>query len=377
MMEAKRPALIINPVAGPIWRRKKTSRLIAHLGRLYPNLTVHRTAQPGDARRIASELSSLPSDLILTAGGDGTYHEVINGLSNFSIPLAFVPMGSGNNLVRELGFPTNPFRAATLIRKGVARPIYLGQLDTHGQARGAYWETLREKKQHSPPPEGGALWPGPPVGIDPASTANERGRLHPAIEKGTKLSRTHNFEVYGEQALREGATQAPMMDHRLFALMVGSGFDAYVVKRVPPRKKWMGIWSYVPEGLLSLFRYDYEEIIFRIDGRKLKGTAGIITKSRYYGGPFILAPTASLNRSELILCLFKGRGPLCYFRYSLGLITGMIHRMKDVEFHHATRIDIETPVPLQADGEYAGIGPVKVSIGPKTLSVVHPAIPTH
>ena len=372
-MEAHHPKLIINPVAGPVWRRRKTARMIAHLKRLYPNLTVHPTTRPGDAGRIAAELSLLSPDLILTAGGDGTYHEVINGLSNFSIPLAFVPMGSGNSLVRELGFSTNPFRALNAIRHGVARPVYLGQLNTHGQACGAYGETLRGKKQHSPPPEGGALWLGPPVGIYPASTASERGRLHPAIEKGTKLSRTHNLEVYGEQALREGATQAPMVNHRLFILMVGAGFDAHVVRHVLPRKKRIGILSYIPEGIISLFRYKYPEITFRIEDCKLTGTTGIIAKSRSYGGPFSLAPGAGLNRPELVLCLFKGRGAFCYLRYSLGVMIGMHHRMKGVEFHHATRIDIETPVPLQADGESAGMGPVQVSIAPQTLNIVHPS----
>ena len=49
-----------------------------------------------------------------------------------------------------------------------------------------------------------------------ASKASERGRpacrtgrLHPAIEKGTKLSRTQLIKVCGEQALMEGETRAP------------------------------------------------------------------------------------------------------------------------------------------------------------------------
>ena len=128
-MDAQKPALILNPVAGPVWRRRKARRLIEHLKMLYPDLTVHVTVRAGDAERLARTLSSGSHDLILAAGGDGTYHEVINGMRDSSIPLGILPMGTGNSLVRELGLPTHPLRAASAIRNGVVRPVYLGLID--------------------------------------------------------------------------------------------------------------------------------------------------------------------------------------------------------------------------------------------------------
>jgi diacylglycerol kinase family enzyme len=269
-------------------------------------------------------LSSGSHDLILAAGGDGTYHEVINGMRGSSVPLGILPMGTGNSLIRELGLPTNPVRAATAIRGGGVRPIYLGQ-------------------------------------IDPASKASERGR--------TSAS---SVEPLHPASPEEGATQAPTIAHRLFILMVGAGFDASIVRSVPPGKKRLGMLAYMVAGIIQLFRYDYSTIIFRVDGREVKGTSGIIAKARCYGGPFAIVPHVRLDHPELVLCLFKGRGPITYMKYTLGVITGLHSRMKDVEFHPGTTIEIESSVPLQADGEAIGVAPARVTIVPETLNVVYP-----
>lgn len=289
-MDAKKPVLILNPVAGPVWRRWKARRLVEHLKKLYPDLVIHPTVRAGDGERLARTLSSGSHDLILAAGGDGTYHEVINGMRQSSVPLGILPMGTGNSLVRELGLSANPFRAATAIRNGVVRPIYLGQCD-----------------------------------------------------------------------------------QRLFILMVGAGLDAEIVRRVPPEKKGMGMPAYLLAGMTELFRYGYPTLTFRVDGKEFKGTTGIIAKARCYGGPFSIVPQVRLDRPELILCLFKGRGPWTYMKYALGVITGLHTRMADVEFHGGTTIEVESPVPLQADGEAIGIGPARLTILPKTLNLVFPS----
>ncbi|MBI3995683.1 MAG: hypothetical protein HY349_06895, partial [Nitrospirae bacterium] len=254
-----------------------------------PGLVVHETDRAGRGETLARSLSAGSHDLILAAGGDGTYHEVINGMRDSSVPLGILPMGTGNSLVRELGLPTNPLRAASAIRNGVVRPIYLGQYN-----------------------------------------------------------------------------------HRFFILMVGAGFDAEIVRRVPPSQKRLGMPAYMAAGIVALFRYNYSPITFRVDGKEVIGTSGIIAKARCYGGPFAIVPRVRLDRPELILCLFKGRGPLTYLKYTIGVIAGLHTRMKDVEFHAGTTIEIENSVPLQADGEAIGSGPVRLTIAPKPLNLVYP-----
>ena len=290
MMDAKHPALIINPAAGPVWRRRKAARLIERLRELFPGLSVHPTARTGDAERFARELSGGGCDLILAAGGDGTYNEVINGLRESSVPLAVLPMGTGNSLVRELGLPVNPFRAAEAIRRGVARPVYPGELD-----------------------------------------------------------------------------------RRLFILMVGAGLDADIIRQVPPAKKHLGMLAYVLAGIARLFSYPYSEIVFSVDGREYRGTTGIIAKAGCYGGPFKIAPDAALDRPDLVLCLFKGRGAIRYLIYSLGVMAGLHRRMRGVEFIRGQTVEILGAVPIQVDGDPIGIGPARLTVASKPLYLVYPA----
>jgi YegS/Rv2252/BmrU family lipid kinase len=62
------------------------------------------------ARRHAKEF-----DLVIAGGGDGTVSRVSSGLRGTSIPLAIIPMGTGNMVARELGIPVDIDKAVALI----------------------------------------------------------------------------------------------------------------------------------------------------------------------------------------------------------------------------------------------------------------------
>jgi diacylglycerol kinase (ATP) len=65
------------------------------------------TEQLGDAAAIARQAVEEGIQRLVIAGGDGTIHEVIQGLApDFpSIELAVIPLGTGNDLARSLGLP--------------------------------------------------------------------------------------------------------------------------------------------------------------------------------------------------------------------------------------------------------------------------------
>jgi YegS/Rv2252/BmrU family lipid kinase len=106
-------------------------RLPEALGRLRPRfgrIPVHPAGDPGDAETLTAELAP-EVDVLVVFGGDGTVHEVANGLPlGGDGPLvALLPAGTGNDLARALGLPPDPVAAATELTG--ARPRRLDLLD--------------------------------------------------------------------------------------------------------------------------------------------------------------------------------------------------------------------------------------------------------
>ena len=60
------------------------------------------TAGQGDAIRLAEDLSGRV-ERIVVVGGDGTVHEVVQGIVERKVELAVIPTGTGNDFVRSLG----------------------------------------------------------------------------------------------------------------------------------------------------------------------------------------------------------------------------------------------------------------------------------
>jgi diacylglycerol kinase (ATP) len=115
--------VILNPNARSA---ENTAALREKFGRLGPN-EINVTAEPGDARRIAHAAACAGYDVIISAGGDGTLNEVINGVAEESSPtrIAIVPLGTGNDFARSIGLPASIDECLDIIANGQARPIDL------------------------------------------------------------------------------------------------------------------------------------------------------------------------------------------------------------------------------------------------------------
>jgi diacylglycerol kinase (ATP) len=70
------------------------------------------TARAGHATQLAREAVAAGADLILTAGGDGTVNEVLNGMAGSSVPLGILPGGTACVLAMETGIGKNMRKAA-------------------------------------------------------------------------------------------------------------------------------------------------------------------------------------------------------------------------------------------------------------------------
>ncbi|MGE5327670.1 MAG: diacylglycerol/lipid kinase family protein, partial [Deltaproteobacteria bacterium] len=65
--------------------------------------------------------------LVLACGGDGTIHEVMNGMVPGDAVLGVLPGGTTNIFARELGMPLDPLRAARVIHRWTPRRIAVGR----------------------------------------------------------------------------------------------------------------------------------------------------------------------------------------------------------------------------------------------------------
>jgi len=106
-------------------------RLPEALARLRPRLgriPVYPAGDAGDAETLAAELAP-EVEVLIVFGGDGTVHEVANGLplGDDGPLVALLPAGTGNDLARALGLPPDPVAAATELAG--ARPRTLDLLD--------------------------------------------------------------------------------------------------------------------------------------------------------------------------------------------------------------------------------------------------------
>lgn len=87
------------------------------------------SGKKGDITLIAREAAK-HSDMVIACGGDGTIRETAAGLKDTSAVMGIVPIGSGNDLVKTLGIPSDPDRALELLKTGSVRSMDIGKFDS-------------------------------------------------------------------------------------------------------------------------------------------------------------------------------------------------------------------------------------------------------
>lgn len=124
-MAASRPLFVVNPSAG----NGRATRAMARARPAFcgPAEEVETTG-PGEAELLAHQGAVEGFSPIVSVGGDGTAHEVVNGLmrSPSPPPLAIVPAGSGNDAARTLRLPGDPVEAVRLVWSDRQGAIDLG-----------------------------------------------------------------------------------------------------------------------------------------------------------------------------------------------------------------------------------------------------------
>lgn len=159
---------------------------------------------------------------------------------------------------------------------------------------------------------------------------------------------------------------------RVFVQMLGAGFDAQVVQRLPlPLKRALGRGAYVVQSLRETARYRFPPIRLRVDGTVHEAGSVIVSKGHFYAGRYLLAPGTTPGVRGFTVALFDGGGPASALLYGAALPLNLLPRMPGLRLLRATEVAIETAdVPAQTDGDAAGLAPLLVRDAPSAIRVV-------
>lgn len=138
----RRATLILNPRAG---RQSGLAEIVPALIRALAghDITANaiETSGPGTAGALAASAAASRVDIVFACGGDGTVHEVLQGVVGTSAALGVIPLGTANALARNLGISSDPIRAAVqqasaeAVRVDVGQVVYRTDLAGSAEAR--------------------------------------------------------------------------------------------------------------------------------------------------------------------------------------------------------------------------------------------------
>jgi YegS/Rv2252/BmrU family lipid kinase len=305
--------VIVNPVAGRSRRDALAWRAMAHaLRQAGLAHDVEWTTGPGDGARIAAEAWRRGRERFLVAGGDGSVHDVVNGLMRArhthagpDFPVATnlptvvpLPLGTGNDWSRSLGLPVRPAALAALLGQGRAVPHDVGRIEF------------------------------PASGAAPAQTC-------------------------------------------WFINVAGAGFDAHVIERMPARTP--SRFAYLAGALRELARYRSPAFTLTADGDRAAATGRLllafVANGRYCGGRMHVAPTARQDDGAFDLVTIADVGLLRALPKLAKLYGGRLLRDPLVTHRlvQQVRIDAQPAAGIEADGQWVGRTPAVISVQPGAL----------
>jgi diacylglycerol kinase (ATP) len=140
----RKAALLYNPLAGR--RRQRRPGDVEAARRVLREAGIETTAAPtrgaADATEQARQAIAEGCDTVFACGGDGTIHDVLQGLVGSQTALGIVPLGTANSLAHDLGLPLSPAAAARAALRASIRHIAVGRVefrDFSGQPSSRYF----------------------------------------------------------------------------------------------------------------------------------------------------------------------------------------------------------------------------------------------
>ena len=210
------------------------------------------------------------------------------------------------------------------------------------------------------------------LGIIPLGSTNVL-----ALELGIPFSTQAAAKV-----IREGHTRQIDLGkagNHFFAMAAGISFDAQAIKLLslaPGLKPLLGGLSFVLSGMLVSLAYPFP--LLEIESEDLPGRhsgyIAIVSNARFYGGSFVMAPSASIDDGLLDVVIMKRRKLWNLMKYMSLAKKGNLFQLPDVEHFQTRRLKVSSnpPVFIHTDAELAGKTPCEFECIPRALRVIVP-----
>jgi len=300
--------VVVNPAAGRGRTRRAWPQVAAALAAEGLRFELAQTRAAGEAALLAESAAGYPA--VIAVGGDGTVHEVVNGLMRLPQArrpaLGVLPLGSGDDYAKMV-----PPRAP-----GAARPRWQDALQR--MLRGA--------------------------------------------------ARAHDVGVMRNE--QEG--------ERYFANGMDVGFGAHVAHNFSVLPRWLpGLGGYLVAIGRTLLRYPSLELNLQLDdGAPVaqRSTITAVMNGRCFGGSFWACPAASADEGLLDVLIAEEVSRAQILRLVPKLMRGRHVGEPVLRLVRARRVRIEseTPLPVEADGElpWRAVRRLEIGVLPGALRVL-------
>jgi len=316
----RKAMLLYNPLSGRRRERRRADveSALSILRSAGVEVSAAPTRAASDATDQTRQAIAAGCDTVFACGGDGTVHDVLQGLVGTNAALAIIPLGTANSLAHDLRLPLSPADAARAALTAKPRRIAVGQIeyqDFNGNRATRYFTVT--------------------VGIgmdahlfyqlDPL--AKIRFGMTAYCAKATRLWLTHKMENFAVEVGEETAEKSQTRHAEVSQLLAV----------------------------------------------RIRNFGGVLRQ---------LAPGASLDRDDLRLVLFHTHSRVAYLRYVLRGLFGTNWKVPGIELVYSTSAicrDVATPgsrtksrIFVEADGELLGTLPAEISVVRDAVSVLVP-----
>ena len=312
--------LIANPISGKGHAKNVAEQGYAALTESGQQGQLVLTSASGDAKRFAREAVANGTRYVIACGGDGTLHEVVNGIATVpDVTLGVLPCGRGNDFAAAIGVPLKPEAAIATLLSGTPIHVDLGRCyQNSGQ---------------------------------PSAVSNQQ---KPGIEEGkdgkvgTHPSTLPSFHPNTD-------SRQPMADC-YFTTIATCGYDTEVSRRASKGTPlFAGTASYAYAAVETLFYYEPPFVRLEGDfgvheGPILLAATGITSR---YGGGFQIVPDARIDDGLFDVCIIRPVSSLTVLRLLVTLFWGghVGHPAVSIHQTRTLKIETDTPMLLYADGE--------------------------